>query len=163
MEARILLVEDTISDAELIQEAFKDSEFQHHLDLVNDGEEALVFIRYREEKPHLVLLDLNLPKKSGLDVLREIRNDPDPFLRSLPIIILTNSRSRKDILKAYTYGCNAYVRKPLSFEKLLSVIQATGQFWFNCAIVPEVARTTSDSQPRSSDYPPPPKRKRKRK
>lgn len=142
MEASILLVEDTVSDAELIREAFRDSNIQHKIDLVTDGEAALQLLKTVEDKPHLVLLDLNLPKKSGLEVLREIRHDPDPFLSIVPVIILTNSRSRKDVLKAYTNGCNAYIQKPIGFERLVATIKQTERFWFNHAIMPEEVRQT---------------------
>jgi CheY-like chemotaxis protein len=162
MEARILLVEDTASDAELIQEAFRDSMVPYHLDLVTDGEEALHLLRTLEEKPHLILLDLNLPKKNGLEVLREIRRDPDPLLMTVPVIILTNSKSRKDVLRAYTHGCNAYIHKPISFDGLVSTLQVTGQFWFNCVTIP--ASVAVSTQRISSEFPPPsqsPKRRRK--
>lgn len=160
MEASILLVEDTVSDAELIREAFRDSEFQHRIDLVTDGEEALRLLREVEEKPHLILLDLNLPKKNGLEVLREIRKDPDPFLSIVPVVVLTNSRSRQDALSAYIQGCNAFIRKPMGFERLVEVVQSTGRFWFNCALVPEEVRGDM-IQPASSRTPIPKKRHKK--
>jgi len=159
MEARILLVEDTASDAELIKEAFRDSPIPYRLDLATNGEDALQLLRALEEKPHLVLLDLNLPRKNGLEVLREIRRDPDPLLMTVPVIILTNSKSRKDVLRAYTHGCNAYIHKPISFDGLVSTLQTTGQFWFNCATVP--ATVAVSTQRISSEFPPPSKRRKK--
>lgn len=160
MEVNILLVEDTFSDAELIKEAFLDSGIQHRLELATDGEEAIRLLKDGKVKPHLVLLDLNLPRKSGLEVLREIRRDPDPFLCVTPIIVLTNSRSHKDVLKAYTNGCNAYIRKPIGFENLTDTLQRTEHFWFDCAILPESVR---GNLPRPSVSPPRPKRKAKKK
>ncbi len=161
MKASILLIEDTISDAELIKEAFLDSKIRHKLNLVTDGEKALRTLRELKEKPHLVLLDLNLPKKSGIEVLQEIRQDQDPFLSAVPVIILTNSRSQRDVLTAYTHGCNAYIRKPLRFEDLVTTIRNTGRFWFNCALVPEDVR--KDIPPISSDFPSPRKKTRRHK
>ena len=161
MEASILLVEDTLSDAELIREAFLDSKIQHKIDLVTDGEEALRVLKGLKEMPHLILLDLNLPKKSGLEGLREIRRDPNPFLCVVPIIILTNSKSKEDVLKAYTNGCNAYIRKPIGFENLVSTLQLTGRFWFNCVLLPEEVRASIP--PISSDFPPDRKRRRRKK
>lgn len=140
MEARILLVEDAVSDAELIKEAFQDSGINHQIDLVMDGEEALDLLRRLDKKPHIVILDLNLPKKSGLEVLKEIREDADISLRVTPVIILTNSRSQKDVLNAYAGGCNAYIRKPIGFDSIVEAIQRTGLFWFDCALVPENVR-----------------------
>jgi len=160
VEANILLVEDTLSDAELIKEAFLDSGIQHHLELVTDGEKALSLLKDGKIRPHLVLLDLNLQRKSGLEVLQEIRRDPDPFLCITPVIILTNSRSRKDVLKAYTNGCNAYIRKPIGFENLLDALQHTERFWFHCAVLPEETR---GNLPRPSVSPPKPKHKTRKK
>jgi two-component system, chemotaxis family, response regulator Rcp1 len=160
MEARILLIEDTASDAELIQEAFKESHFSYRLDLATDGEEALRILRAQDEKPHLVLLDLNLPKKNGLDVLKDIRRDSDPLLMTVPVVILTNSKSRKDVLRAYTHGCNAYVHKPINFDRLVSILQVTSQFWFDCATVPTTVAV--GTQRISSEFPPPSSRRRKK-
>jgi two-component system, chemotaxis family, response regulator Rcp1 len=134
IEVNILLVEDNRTDAELIAEALKDSQIQHHLELASDGEQAMEYLYREDYKPHLVLLDLNLPKKSGLEVLKEIRRDP--FLRPTPVIILTNSRSQDDVVRSYSSFCNAYIRKPLGFEGLLATIRSTGRFWFGTATLP---------------------------
>jgi len=133
----ILLVEDNSTDAELLTEAFKDScGDQVVLEVASDGEEALRILRSIEVKPHLVLLDLNLPRMSGLEVLRELRREADLALRALPILILTNSRSNQDVLKAYTYNCNAFIQKPLGYQGILDLVKQTGAFWFGCATLP---------------------------
>ena len=138
MTTSILLVEDNLTDAELITEAFKELEdqFPHHIDLISDGEEALALLQQMPKKPHLVLLDLNLPRKSGLEILHELRHDPDPALSLLPVIVLSNSQSRNDVSQAYASRCNAYIRKPLGFPKLAKVIRRTASFWFQCATLP---------------------------
>lgn len=133
-EVDILLVEDSKVDAELIAEALKDSQLPHRLDLAQDGEEALNLLQAREERPHLVLLDLNLPKVSGVEVLTQMRQDPD--LCIVPVIILTNSQSQDDVAKCYAARCNAYIRKPLGYGKLASTIKTTGEFWFKTATIP---------------------------
>lgn len=132
-EVAILLIEDNKRDAELIAEALKESQVPHRLTLAVDGEEALRLLRGTDQ-PHLVLLDLNLPKVSGVDVLRAIRQDP--ILRLTPVIILTNSRSEDDVETCYAACCNAYVRKPLGFDRITKMMDATAQFWFGAATLP---------------------------
>lgn len=134
-EVHILLVEDNRRDATLIEEALKESELAFNLQVATDGEAALQVLYTAEFRPHIVLLDLNLPKKSGLDVLKEIKKDS--VLRPLPVIILTNSRSDDDVGLAYASHCNAYVRKPLGFDGLIQTINSIEQFWFSCATLPK--------------------------
>ena len=129
----ILLVEDNKRDAELIAEALKESLTPHTLTLATDGEEALRILQ--QFQPHVVFLDLNLPRVSGLDVLRQIRQSP--ALRSLPVIILTNSRSQEDVQTCYDEFCNAYIRKPLGFDRITEVLTATSAFWFKVATLPK--------------------------
>lgn len=141
-EADILLVEDNRTDAELIAEALKDSGLSHRLDIVTDGAEALKALK-EPDKPHLVLLDLNLPKKSGIEVLRHMKRSPK--LSLIPVIILTNSKSRDDVVRAYRAHCNAYVRKPIGFDALLAVIESTIRFWLRTATVanePPISKLT---------------------
>jgi CheY-like chemotaxis protein len=133
-EVSILLVEDNRTDAELIVEALKDSKLKYLLELASDGEKALECLYRENYRPHIVLLDLNLPKKSGIEVLTEIRRDP--YLRSIPVIILTNSKSQEDVVRAYENYCNAYIRKPLGFDGLLSMLRITERFWFGIATLP---------------------------
>ena len=107
-EVTILLVEDSKVDAELIAEALKDSNLPHHLDLARDGQEALDLLRSREERPHLVLLDLNLPKIGGLDVLKTMRRDPK--LRIIPVIVLSNSQYQEDVARCESWAFSAMPR-----------------------------------------------------
>lgn len=132
MNSKILLVEDDATAVELIREALSDSTFDHELAVASDGEEALAMLQ--AEMPNLVLLDLNLPKRSGLEVLQVIRQDTS--LKALPVIVLTNSKAQEDVLAAYSFHANAYVRKPLGFENLVKVVNATGEFWFEVATLP---------------------------
>jgi chemotaxis family two-component system response regulator Rcp1 len=134
-ELHILLIEDSKTDIELISEALKDISQSYVLETATDGETGLAVLFSNEIRPNLILLDLNLPKKSGLEVLKEIKRDAS--LRIIPVVILTNSRSEDDIVVAYASHCNAYVRKRLGFENLLeSVLQITN-FWFKCAALPK--------------------------
>lgn len=131
----ILLVEDNPNDALLIREALKDLEktqgIANTLKIATDGDTALQVLYSAEFRPHIVLLDLNLPKKSGFEVLKEIKRDAS--LRPIPVIILTNSRSEDDVLLAYASYCNAYVRKPLDYEIILETMTRLGKFWFESA------------------------------
>lgn len=138
-EADILLVEDNRTDAELIAEALKESGIPHRLDLATDGAEALEVLA-GPEKPHLVLLDLNLPKKSGLDVLREIKQNA--HLCAIPVVILTNSESAKDVVACYESFCSAYIRKPLHFEDWVATLNCMTHFFF------EVVTLTVGSLPK---------------
>jgi chemotaxis family two-component system response regulator Rcp1 len=116
----ILLVEDNPGDVRLMLEAFKDSKVHNHLSIVRDGVEALAFL-HREDKyanvpyPDLILLDLNLPKKNGREVLIEIKTDKN--LKCIPVVVLTNSRAQNDILNAYNLHANCYITRPVDFEQ----------------------------------------------
>lgn len=131
-ELVILLVEDNRRDAELITEALKEGCGPHRLILAKDGDEALRFIK---NQPTLVLLDLNIPKVHGIDVLKHIRRDPST--RMIPTIIFTNSKSEEDVFACYSNFCNAYIRKPLGFDEITDVLQATNLFWFQTATLPK--------------------------
>lgn len=133
-EVNILLIEDNKNDAQLVAEALKDASLPHRLDLVSDGEEALRHLREREMRPDLVLLDLNLPKLSGIEVLKAIK--ADPYLKVIPVIILTNSTAPDDVAECYENFANAYIRKPIGFDGLTATIITTGQFWFRTAVLP---------------------------
>ncbi len=136
-EVNILLVEDNRRDAHLVREALKDSCIDHVLEVVTDGDAAMQLLYSAEFRPHIILLDLNLPKKTGIEVLKEIKRDSS--LRPIPVIVLTNSRSEDDVVLAYASYCNAYVRKPLGFDGLLDTINRIGQFWFVSATLPQNA------------------------
>lgn len=146
---RILIVEDDRTSVELVKEALNEDEgLSYSLSTASNGDEALRILRMAPEKPNLVFLDLNLPKKSGLEVLKEIKSDRS--LQVIPVVILTNSRSQDDVLKAYGHYCNAYIRKPLGFGKLVVMIKATCAFWFETATLPDVEPLVTLVPPRST-------------
>ncbi len=128
----ILLVEDNPGDARLTREALRDAKVRNNLHVVLDGVEALAFLRRQGKhaavpKPDLILLDLNLPKKDGREVLEEIKQD-DQF-RHIPIVILTTSQAEKDIIESYRLRANAFVTKPVDLEQFLKVVQSIEHFW----------------------------------
>ena len=135
----ILLVEDNPGDVRLTLEALKESKVYNNISVVTDGVEALSFLR-REDKfsnspsPDIVLLDLNLPKKTGIEVLTEIKSDDE--LKHIPVVILTTSKDEEDILKTYTQHANAYVTKPVDFDKFLHVVKSIEDFWLNIVKLP---------------------------
>lgn len=135
----ILLVEDNPGDVRLTQEALKDSKILNHLSVVGDGMEAMAFLR-REGKcvdaprPDLILLDLNLPKKDGREVLKEIKEDPN--LKRIPVVVLTTSRSEQDILRTYDLHANCYITKPVDLEQFVNVVQSIESFWFSIVKLP---------------------------
>jgi chemotaxis family two-component system response regulator Rcp1 len=135
----ILLVEDNPADVRLTVEVFKDSRITNHISVAADGEEALDFLRKRgkyadEIKPDLVLLDLNLPKKDGREVLTEIKADPD--LKAIPIIVLTTSDADQDVWKAYDSGVNCYITKPVDLEKFIRIFHSIEDFWLMIVKLP---------------------------
>ena len=139
MSPRILLVEDNPGDVRLTREALREGGLTVELTAVPDGEEALAFLRGDREhgeapRPDLVLLDLNLPRKNGVEVLEEIKTDPD--LRAVPVIMLTTSSSARDIAACYDRGVNCYVVKPLDLDDFTRLVQAIHSFWFGVARLP---------------------------
>ncbi|MFC7213075.1 response regulator [Saliphagus sp. GCM10025334] len=131
----ILLVEDNPGDVRLTQEAFRDAKFDARLHIAVDGIEALNFLRDEESAcPDLVLLDLNLPRKNGFDVMKEIRNDPD--LIHLPILVLTSSTAKKDILSSYERYANAYLTKPDDPGSFIELVQIVEEFWIGNVRLP---------------------------
>ena len=137
----ILLVEDSRDDILIAEEAFEKSESTNKkLHVVRDGAEALKFLR-REGKyaqaprPYLVLLDLNLPGKSGMEVLEEIKRDEG--LMSIPVIVFSTSRAEKDVVNSYKLHANCYISKPFDFSRLVEVIRAIDQFWFSVVTLPK--------------------------
>ncbi len=136
----VLLVEDSRSDVELTEEALAAAAIEAHLHVAADGEVALAFLR--REPPHqaaprpgLVLLDLNMPRKDGREVLREIKQDER--LRSIPVLVLTTSGADEDIAAAYAGGANAYVRKPVHFDEFVATMGAIKAFWMSAATLPD--------------------------
>jgi len=138
---RLLVVEDSESDIELLREALADSEPAVRLDVVRHGEDALSFLR-REgefaaaERPDLVVLDLNLPRMGGLEVLSALREDIDPRLRRLPVIVFTTSAMTTDIDRAYDLHASSFVTKPTAFEHYLDAVRAFREFWLRVARLP---------------------------
>jgi len=136
----ILLVEDNPGDVRLTQEALREAKVRNNLHVVTDGEEALKFLYRRDgyrdaPRPDIILLDLNLPKKNGQEVLAEIKSDPG--LRRIPVVILTTSKAEEDILKSYDLHANCYVTKPVDFEQFIRVIQSIQEFWLTVVKLPE--------------------------
>ncbi len=138
----ILLVEDNPGDARLTKEVFSDCKVTNTLSIVEDGEAALKFLRKQEpysdaKTPDLILLDLNLPKKNGQEVLEEIKSDPD--LQSIPVVILTTSEAEKDILKTYKLNANCYINKPVDFDQFANVVKLIEDFWLTVVKLPTKA------------------------
>ena len=137
----ILLVEDSPGDARLTAEALKDAKVLNNMNVVVDGVEAMAFLRRqgsydKAPRPDLILLDLNLPKKDGREVLAEIKQDPT--LADIPVVILTTSAAEQDIVRSYKLHANAYVTKPVDLDKFLSVIKAIERFWLSVVQLPTV-------------------------
>lgn len=137
--AEILLVEDNPGDVRLAQEALKSSKMTNRLHVVEDGVEALAYLRREEPysaavRPDLILLDLNLPRKDGRELLSEIKTDPD--LRRIPVVVLTISRSEEDVLKTYDLHANCFVTKPVDFLKFAKIVRSIETFWFSIVTLP---------------------------
>ncbi|MDQ3942999.1 MAG: response regulator [Actinomycetota bacterium] len=137
----ILLVEDNPGDARLAAEAIKENKVRNNLHQVRDGVEAMRFLR-REAPyagvpvPDLILLDLNLPRKDGREVLEEIKGDPE--LRLVPVVVLTTSAAERDLIKSYNLHANAYVIKPIDLDRFIEVVRAIESFWFTIVKLPQL-------------------------
>ena len=136
----VLLVEDSAADADLVREAIEGGKLIINLNVVGDGEEAMDYLRRKGKyknavRPDLVLLDLNLPKKDGREVLREVKSDPD--LSLIPIIVLTTSSGDEDILQSYQLHANAYIAKPVEFESFIKIVNQVTEFWLSLVILPK--------------------------
>jgi chemotaxis family two-component system response regulator Rcp1 len=135
----ILLVEDNPGDARLAWEAIREAKVANNLRWVSDGVEALAYLR-REgkfadaQRPDLILLDLNLPRKDGREVLAEIKNDE--FFRRIPVVVLTTSQAEEDIIKAYHLNANCYISKPVDLEQFMRVVSAIESFWLTIVKLP---------------------------
>ena len=135
----VLLVEDNPGDVRLTQEALKNGKVINHLSVVSDGVEATDFLFRRGKfdqapRPDLILLDLNLPRKNGREVLKEIKDDPD--LRRIPVMVLTTSSAEQDLQKAYNLHANCYVTKPVDLDQFLAVVRSIENFWFKIVTLP---------------------------
>ena len=134
MTSRILLVEDNTADALLIQEALDQVSTGHVVDVAADGVLALEHLRSGAPLPDLMLLDLNLPRKDGREVLAEIKSDP--ALRSIPVVVLTTSKAEEDILRSYDLHANAYVTKPVDFNRFIEVVRQIDEFFVTVVKLP---------------------------
>lgn len=135
----ILLVEDNPGDVRLIQEVFEDGKIFNNLDITRDGEEAIEYLHQKgvyknTPRPDLILLDLNLPKKNGTEVLTEIKSD-DRLMR-IPVIILTASKAEEDIARAYNHHANCYLTKPIDLNQFINVVQQIKTFWLSIVQLP---------------------------
>jgi CheY-like chemotaxis protein len=146
----VLLVDDDPGDVLLVREAFEDHKVGNLLSVVSDGAEALQYVR-REgtydsaTRPDLILLDLNLPRKSGIEVLEEIKSDP--ALSTIPVVVLTTSEAEEDIVRAYKLHANAYITKPVDFEQFTKIVHQIDDFFIGLVKLPSCAGRTT--QPRS--------------
>ncbi len=135
----ILLVEDNPGDVRLTKEALKEGKVPTNLSVVGDGEEALAFLRHQEgyteaPKPDIILLDLNLPRKDGREVLAEIKEDED--LRRIPVVILTTSEAEQDVIRTYDLHANCYITKPVDLDKFIDVVKYIERFWLSIVRLP---------------------------
>jgi CheY-like chemotaxis protein len=135
----ILLVEDNPGDVRLTKEAMRDSKVRNNIEVVEDGVEALAFLHKTGPfagffRPDLILLDLNLPRKGGLEVLQEIKADES--LKRIPVVILTTSQAEKDIVKSYDLHANAYITKPVDLDQFIAVVKAIEGFWLEIVKLP---------------------------
>ncbi|HEX3014290.1 MAG TPA: response regulator [Methanobacterium sp.] len=138
-QIEILLVEDNEGDVGLVEEVFQEAKIRNNLNVAEDGEEAMLFLR-KEGKfsdvpsPDIILLDLNLPGKDGREVLKEIKEDDK--LKRIPVVILTTSKAEEDILKSYDLHANSYITKPVDFDQFLKVIKSIENFWLDIVKLP---------------------------
>lgn len=137
----ILLADDDADDRMLAEDALRESRLANRLYMVTDGEEVLEFLRRegrhagsQTPRPGVILLDLNMPRKDGREVLRELKSDPD--LRQIPVIVLTTSKDEADVFLSYDQGVNSYITKPVTFAGLVEVMNAMGRYWFQLVELP---------------------------
>lgn len=145
----ILIADDDADDRMLIEDAFEENGISNQIHFVEDGEQLLAFLRREgdfaeyasEPLPRLILLDLNMPKVDGRTALAAIKDDPS--LNQIPVVILTTSRADTDISKAYALGVNSFISKPLSFDGLVSIVNAIGNYWIDTVALPNVESSNS--------------------
>lgn len=135
----ILLVEDNPGDVRLTVEALKEAKVINHLTVVKDGVEALAFLRRQGSydtapRPHLILLDLNLPRKDGREVLADIKTDDN--LKRIPVVVLTTSQDEQDVLKSYNLHANCYITKPVDLDQFVRVVRSIEDFWLGIVVLP---------------------------
>jgi two-component system, chemotaxis family, response regulator Rcp1 len=139
----VLLVEDNPGDVRLTREALRDGKVHNNLSVVPDGVEALAFLRRQGKyadapRPDLILLDLNLPKKDGREVLQDIK--ADPALQRIPVVVLTSSEAERDIAQAYALHANCYITKPVDLDQFITVVRSIEDFWFTIVKLPAEPR-----------------------
>lgn len=138
----ILIADDDSEDVEMIRDALRESRLLNEIKCVRDGEELMAYLHHSKQfdsesgspLPGLILLDLNMPKKDGREALAEIKLDPK--LRQIPVVVLTTSQAEEDIFRTYDLGVNSFITKPVSFESLVKVMKALGQYWFEIVELP---------------------------
>lgn len=140
----VLLVEDNPADADLTREALEASKLVLNLSVVVDGEQCIDFLRHSGRfsgapRPDLILLDLNLPRISGREVLAEIKGDPD--LRTIPVVVLTSSAAETDVVQSYDLGANCYITKPVDLNSFMSIVASVNEFWFTVVKLPAHQRS----------------------
>ena len=136
----ILLVEDNPGDVRLVQEAMREAKMRNRMHVVEDGVEAMAFLRCQGRyadvpRPDLILLDLNLPRKDGREVLAEVKGDAN--LRRIPVVVLTTSKAEEDVLRAYDLHASCYIAKPVEFEKFMEVVRLIDSFWISVVTLPK--------------------------
>lgn len=135
----ILFADDDPDDRLLVREAFEENHLLNVLDTVEDGEQLMDYLYRRgkfadKPRPGMILLDLNMPRKSGLEALHEIKADAD--LRSIPVVVLTTSKAEEDIVRSYELGVNSFIVKPVTFESLVELVKMLGRYWFQIVELP---------------------------
>lgn len=138
-QVEILLIEDNPGDVRLTLDALRETNVRHRVSVVRDGEEAMFFLRRRAgyagvPRPGLILLDMNLPRKHGREVLSEIKSDPD--LRRIPVVILTSSKAEEDVVRAYDLHANCYITKPVDWNGLVEALGAIDSYWLRLVKLP---------------------------
>ena len=136
----ILMADDDADDRMLTKEALEESRVLNDLRFVEDGEELLDYLKNRgkyadAERPGLILLDLNMPKKDGREALKEIKADPD--LRRIPVVVMTTSKAEEDIFRSYDLGASSFITKPVTFDRLVELMRTLGQYWVEFVELPE--------------------------
>ncbi len=135
----MLVIEDSLSDVRLLEEAIKENNIRCEMSVAHDGLEGLSFLRQvsegKRERPDLIILDLNLPLKNGREVLAEVKTSPT--LKQIPVLVMTSSHSDEDVNEAYTLNANCYITKPYNLEEYISILRSIEDFWFHTATLPE--------------------------
>ena len=135
----LFLVEDNLADAKLLEFALQEGQAKYQLSLALDGQQALEYLQAEQNCPDLILLDLNLPRLNGHQVLQALK--ADPRLRAIPVVVLTSSRDPADILQAYGQGASSYLAKPVSLDETLKLVRTMEHYWLDLALLPALPRT----------------------